>query len=203
MKKKINLLTGLSLASFMLSATPCISNAKPLAMQIQVNRIACATTELSPLEIDELLVQAEKFIGKNVKVQGLCTHVCSHGGTKLFLMGSDDSKTIRVQAGKIGSFDVKCKNSMLTIEGELKEDRIDEAYLQKWEAKLKEEKNEQHGEAKAHTGCNTEKRARNEKAKTEDGRIADFRIKIKERKQKEGKAYLSFYYIEANKHEIQ
>ena len=52
-------------------------------------------------------------------------------------MGSDDTKTIRVEAGTLGSFDNKCINAIVTVTGTLKQQRVDEAYLQNWEAKLK------------------------------------------------------------------
>ena len=51
-------------------------------------------------------------------------------------MGSDDTKTIRVEACKLGSFDSKCVNSIVEVKGTLVEDRIDEAYLQNWEKQL-------------------------------------------------------------------
>ena len=54
----------------------------------------------------------------------------------MFMMGSDDTKTIRVEAGELGSFDTKCVNSMVEVTGKLVEQRVDEAYLQKWEAQL-------------------------------------------------------------------
>lgn len=52
-------------------------------------------------------------------------------------MGSDDTKTIRVEAGPLGSFDTRCVNAIVTVAGTLKEQRVDEAYLQNWESRLK------------------------------------------------------------------
>ena len=52
-------------------------------------------------------------------------------------MGSDDTQAIRVEAGTLGAFDPKCVNSIVRVTGTLKEQRIDEAYLQNWEAQLK------------------------------------------------------------------
>lgn len=78
-------------------------------------------------------------------------------------MGSDDTKTIRVEAGPLGSFDTKCINAIVTVTGTLKEQRVDEAYLQNWEAKLKAQTEKSHGETAA--GCDSEK-ARGETAST-------------------------------------
>lgn len=153
------------------------------------------------MEIDSLLANAVALTDKEVTFEGVCTHTCKHGATKMFLMGSDDTKTIRVEACELGAFDTKCVNSLVKVTGVLKEDRIDEAYLQAWEARLKEA-GEQHGE-KGEAGCDTEKKARGETANTPEARIADFRAKIAARQAETGKAYLSFYHVDALSYEIQ
>ena len=60
---------------------------------------------------------------------------------------------------------------------------------------------EQHGEGEA--GCDSEKKARGETGNTVEERIADFRAQIAERKAKEGKDYLSFYYVTATAYQIE
>ena len=94
----------------------------------------------------------------------------------------------------------KCINAIVTVTGTLKEQRVDEAYLQNWESKLKAQTEKSHGETAA--GCDSEKKARGETANTPEARIADFRAKIAERKAATGKDYLSFYYMEASSYEI-
>lgn len=158
-------------------------------------------TDNTALEIDSLLANAENLVGQEVTVEGVCTHTCKHGAKKIFLMGSDDTQTIRVEAGVLGAFDTKCVNSIVRVKGYLKEQRIDEAYLQNWEAQLKAQSEEKHGEGEE--GCSTEKKARGETANTSTERIADFRAKIADRKEKSGKDYLSFYYMEATSYDIQ
>lgn len=163
-----------------------------------------ATTEQSAssaLEIDSLLANAESLAGQEVTIEGVCTHTCKHGAKKIFLMGSDDTQVIRVEAGTLGAFDPKCVNSIVRVTGILKEQRIDEAYLQNWEAQLKAQTAEKHGTGEA--GCDTEKKARGETATTPEARIADFRAKIADRKAKTGKEYLSFYFMEANSYEVE
>lgn len=162
-----------------------------------------ATTEQTSgaMEIDDLLANAESLTDQEVTIEGVCTHACKHGATKIFLMGSDDTQTIRVEAAKLGSFDTKCVNSIVRVTGTLKEQRVDEAYLQQWESRLKAAAAEKHGEGEA--GCSTEKKARGETANTPEARIADFRAKIAKRQAESGKPYLSFYYMEAANYEIQ
>ena len=112
-----------------------------------------------------------------------------------------DAQTIRVEGGSVGKFDQKCVNSIVRVTGTLKEQRVDEAYLQNWESQLKAKAAEKHGEGEA--ACSTEKKARGETANTPEARIADFRAKIADRKAKTGKDYLSFYFLEASSYDIQ
>ena len=152
------------------------------------------------MDIDALLAKADSLANQVVEIEGICTHTCKHGATKIFLMGSDDTKSIRVEAASLGSFDQKCVNSIVKVKGTLCEQRIDEAYLQQWEQLSKENAQNQHGETEA--GCDSEKKARGETGNTVAERIAYFRAKIAARKEAENKEYLSFYFVEAQAYEI-
>ena len=111
--------------------------------QAKTNETA-AVEQSGAMEIDSLLANAETLADQAVTIEGVCTHACKHGATKIFLMGSDDTQMIRVEAGKLGSFDTKCVNSIVRVNGTLKEQRVDEAYLQQWEAQLKAANAEKH-----------------------------------------------------------
>ena len=150
--------------------------------------------------IDEVMAKAADLVEQSVTIEGVCTHTCSHGAKKMFLVGSDDSKTLRIEAGELGAFDTKVVNQVVTVKGTLKEERIDEAYLVDWENRLKAHTEEHHGNGEG--GCDTEKNARGETANTAEGRIADFRTKIAAEKAATGKEYLSFYHVVAESYEI-
>lgn len=152
------------------------------------------------MEIDSVLADAERLSGQEIEMEGVCTHICKHGGTKIFMMGSDDTKTLRIEAAKLGSFDRKCVNSIVKVKGILREERIDEVYLQRWEATVATQNADKHGETTA--GCDSEKSARGETGNSVSERIADFRTKIAARKAADGKEYLSFYFVEALSYEI-
>ena len=152
------------------------------------------------LSIDEVIAKAADLVEQTVTIEGVCSHTCSHGAKKMFLVGSDDTKTLRVEAGELGAFDTKVVNNVVTVKGTLKEERIDEAYLQDWETRLKAETEEHHGDGEG--GCTTEKNARGETANSAEGRIADFRAKIAAEKEATGKEYLSFYHVVATSYEI-
>lgn len=154
------------------------------------------------MQVDDLLNNAEALVGDTIVVDGVCTHICRHGGKKIFLMGSDDTQTIRIESGdNIGSFSHEAVNSIVEVKGTLMEQRIDEAYLVDWETKLTSGTAEKHGDGEG--GCATEQKAQNEKpANTEQERIDNFRKRIAERNEKEGKNYLSFYFVEAVEYKI-
>ena len=180
---KIKFMVAATLMAALVTTTSCGNSNK----QSQSEKTELAAP--AALSVDNLLAHADSLANREVTIEGICTHTCKHGATKIFLMGSDDTKTIRVEAGPLGSFD-----------GTLKEQRVDEAYLQNWESKLKAQTEKSHGETAA--GCDSEKKARGETANTPEARIADFRAKIAERKAATGKDYLSFYYMEASSYEI-
>ena len=159
-----------------------------------------AEETVAALSIDDVMAKAAELVDQKVVIEGVCTHTCSHGAKKMFLVGSDDSKTLRVEAGELGAFDTKVVNNMVTVNGILKEERIDEAYLVDWENRLKIQTEEKHGNGEG--GCDTEKNARGETANSAEGRIADFRAKIAAEKEATGKEYLSFYHVVADSYEI-
>lgn len=158
--------------------------------------------EQTTLSVDNLLAVAAQETDKMVEVEGLCTHICSHGGRKIFLMGDDDSKTIRVESSDaLGAFKKECVNAIVIVKGKLKEERIDENYLREWENQLTDGTAQEHGEDGE--GCETEQKAQGQDNVTDAyGRIQDFRARIAERNKTEGKDYLSFYYIEADEYSI-
>ena len=184
-----------AMAAILVLGTSCGNNSKKTEESVE-------TKAAVVLSVDSLLANAEALVGQEVILEAVCTHTCSHGATKMFLMGSDESKTIRVEAAELGAFDTKCVNNIVNVKGILKEERIDEAYLQQMEAKNASGKAEKHGEGDGEEGCSTEKNARGETANTFEDRMADFRARIAERQEATGKAYLSFYYVEAQSYEI-
>ena len=154
----------------------------------------------APLEVDQVLSDPDSLVGDTIEIEGICTHICKHGGGKIFLMGSDDTKTLRVEAGEsIGSFPQETVNSIVRVTGVLVEDRIDEDYLTQWEARIADQAKEAQGEG----GCAADMKANAEAAANSvRERIANFRARIAERTEKEGKPYVSLYHMEGLSYEI-
>ncbi len=198
MNKLKQITVGLFL--FTVAFTSCQSNkSKVSSEEVVVEKTLVAET--AALSVDELLAEASKLVGQEVEVEGFCTHICAHGGGKIFLMGSDDTKTIRIEAGKLGRFSQDCVNNVVVVTGTVAETRIDEAYLARWEEQAKAQTAEKHGEDEG--GCSTEKKARGESGNTTESRIASFRERIAAEKAKTGKDYLAFYHVVADSYEIE
>ena len=161
-----------------------------------------SSEEVAPvaLEVDQVLADPDSLVGDTIEIEGICTHICKHGGGKIFLMGSDDTKTLRVEAGEsIGSFPQETVNSIVRVTGVLVEDRIDEDYLAQWEAQIADQAKETQGEG----GCAADMKANAEAATNSVlERIANFRSRIAERTEREGKPYVSLYHMEGLSYEI-
>ena len=175
--------------------------------------------ESPAISVDQLLTGADSLTNQLVTVEGVCTHTCKHGATKIFLMGSNDENVLRCDAAELGRFSNECVHSVVRVTGYVRESRMDEAYLQSWKQKYEESLAEQRAQATADaqfgeadaeqaekvgtsTGCATESKARREQGETVDEKIEAYRAQIAARKEAEGKEYLSFYHLEATAYEI-
>ncbi len=113
--------------------------------------------------IDEVYAQADSLLGDTITFQGVCSHLCKHGGRKAFLMGTQsdtvytDNDTIirprilRVEGAKMGNFDAACINNIVRVKGVL------HAFEVQPEPVAANNPAEQHGTDG--NGCETEKAA--------------------------------------------
>lgn len=200
--KKIQFICALPLMASALLFAGCNGNKQTQQTEDSTTQTE-AVQAVPTLGVDQLMTDAEGLVGQTVTVEGLCTHICAHGGCKIFLMGSDEDHTIRIEATDAfgGAFSKDCVNANVSVTGKVMETRIDEAALVKMETESAESTGEKHGNGEA--GCASEQKAMQEKpANGVKERVADFRRRIAEEKAKSGKEYLSFYYVEAESYEI-
>lgn len=161
------------------------------------------------ISVDQLLADASDLVGDTVTVEGVCSHLCKHGGRKAFLVGSADSVMIRCEAfPAMGEpFPKSVIRHPLAVKGVVREERIDEEAVASMEAQYAESLKTQADSVKENgasheNGCSTEKAAKGQKGLTTfEERMADYRAKIAAREAAEGKPYLSFYYLEAISYE--
>ena len=195
----------LALAAFTLALASCQSGSKA-----DDNADSTAVAEVQVISVDDLLANPDSLVGQTITVKGFCSHLCAHGARKAFLNGSGENATpFRCEATpEMGdSFPQEAINQQLLVTGVLVEDRIDEEYVKSMEeqnaaaekAAAKEGKKDEDKEG----SCGTEQKAQGQgNVKTFADRMADYRARIAERQAKEGKAYLSFYHLDAKKYEI-
>lgn len=166
------------------------------SMMVSCGGNATEETKSEPITVDSLAIVGESIVGDTIEVTGLCTHLCSHGGTKAFLQGEDSTIVIRCNAGEaFGAFAPDCVDQTLVVKGVVKESRIGQEEISQMEAKLAEANAE--CDKKGHS-CDTEQAAQGmNPAADQAAKIADLKDKIAKRLEKDGKDYLSIIYIDA------
>ena len=164
---------------------------------------------IATVTVDEVLANPDSLVGDTIVIDGVCSHLCRHGGKKAFVAGSADSLMLRCEAYPIMGepFPKTTVGHPIQVTGILREERIDEAAIVKMEKenaerleKIAAEQGEKSAElaSRAADGCDTERAAQGQKDLTAfNDRMADYRARIAERQEKEGKPYLSFYYLDA------
>ena len=143
--------------------------------------------------VQTLLKDRAKLDGKKVQLEGMVTEICKHRGCWAMVhdLDSDAEGQVRVkqddnQSG-FKAFLPEHQGKTVVVTGELHETRIDTAYLDKWEARVKKPaKNAAAGEEAEHSSEAVLKQ------------IAGLREKLA----KSGKSYLSSLQVAVEKWEV-
>ena len=129
------------------------------------------------------------WVDKPVIIEGTVLHTCKHGGKRMFLADGNDSVTVEVTTGQnIPKFDESLVGSRVRVKGILKEERIDEKYLNEWEAEVK--KPAENHDAGVHTAIQGHQ---DMGVQEKLDQINALRDQLK----KSGRDHLSNYWIEA------
>lgn len=153
--------------------------------------------EKQAMKVADFLKKQSELVGKEILIEGTVTHTCAHGGKKLFIMGEDPEKTVKVTAGEgIAKFDKELEGSMIKIKGTVEELKVDEAYLAEWEAELAEADT---------THADTTEHEHKSGTKSEDFHHGEGNKQIESMRKKleeSGKDHLSFYSVECTKYDV-
>lgn len=86
----------------------------------------------------DLMDDPEQYVGETVKLTGTVQHVCERSGKRMFLSGPEDpGKTFKVTAGRgIGEFSIDLNGSDVVVQGVVREQKVDQAFLDAWEAEI-------------------------------------------------------------------
>lgn len=100
-----------------------------LAFLVSCNQEAKKTNDTEPAKeevttkavtVAEVLAAPEDYKGSEVKITGMVTHVCSHGGQKLFIINEDPEQQLRINVGEgIPEFDKALEGSTVEFTGKV------------------------------------------------------------------------------------
>ena len=90
MKKSIFILAAVAL----LAMVSCNDKAKE-----NQNQESAATVALS---VDDILAEGDSLVGKTVTVEGVCTHICKHGGKKTLHDGNRRHQNVACRGLRTG-----------------------------------------------------------------------------------------------------
>lgn len=202
MKKSIYLFATLIAALFVSS---CGSDKGSKAVEDEIS---------DALTLDEIFETPEKYVGDTITIEGICSHLCAHGGRKAFIQGNADNIQIRCEAFPLMGepFAQNTIHHPLKVTGIFVEERIDYDVVDEMERSHNERIQQIAGELgdelaqkadNATVGCDTERAAQGQQdLNTFKERMDDYRKRIAEREAVEGKPYLQFYHIDAISYEI-
>jgi hypothetical protein len=144
------------------------------------------------LTLAELATNTSAYVGQTVAVTGTVDHVCKHGGKRLFLIDATPDHRFKVTAGDaVGAFDVALEGSDARVVGLVAEQRVDEAYLDAWEAESGDHKPEVAHEGHQDTQGTESAEADHSEESTQQ-QIESMRRQLVE----SGEDHLSFYSLE-------
>lgn len=112
---------------------------------------------LPTITVDRLLANPAEYAGDTVTVEGVCSHLCKHGGTKAFLANPDTTATpsllMCVATEAIGgAFDPSCPEKAITVSGIVTPNVVTRSEVDAMVAKYEKEVAEGHCDAEARSG---------------------------------------------------
>ncbi len=154
---------------------------------------ACSGTpdKKNVISVDELGAAVENMNdGDSLSVRGFCSDVCQSGANHITLVGENEANAVAAVAdGKLVSFSSDVTYKYVTVNGILREQRVDRAFLDDWEYRLDESLKGPNGNPEAVAMLK--------------GQIAELRDSIDARYARNGKEYYSNYTIETYSYEAE
>lgn len=91
--------------------------------------VQISAAELPVVTIGTFDAEAGNYVDQEVKVSGIVDHLCKHGGKKLFMVSDDGDLHVESEE----RFDEELSGLDITVNGIVREFRVDEAYCLKME----------------------------------------------------------------------
>jgi len=155
------------------------------------------TNKLTAISVDKILSNTSDYVNKEVMVEGLVNHVCSHSGKRMFVLGENPDNALKITPNsKIGIFEKKLEGNIVIIKGVLKELIIDDEYV----AQLEQETAENMDHEALHDHSDGDHKEE-EEAAVDSSRIKQIE-QMKADIAESEKGFVAQYWIEASKVEI-
>ena len=112
----------------------CCNNQKP-----STTTSTDSTQVAASISIDSFFTVAPQLLGKEVTVVGTADHVCKHGGKRVKLISTKTNQSIHgVASDQMGAFKPELEGTDVCITGIVAASKIDMAYVDEYEAGVKE-----------------------------------------------------------------
>jgi hypothetical protein len=155
------------------------------------------TKTLSAISVDKVLSNTSNYVDKEVMVEGLVNHICSHSGKRMFILGEKPDNALKITPNdKIGIFEKKLEGNRVIIKGVLKELIIDDEYVAQLEQENAE--NMDHEALHNHSDGDHEEE---EEAAVDSSKIKQIEQMKADIAQSE-KGFVAQYWIEASEVEV-
>lgn len=164
-------------------------------------------TDMTPqfIDINNFDQMADGLANQLVEIKGTVMHTCKHGGTKMFLAGTDPDYRVKVLAtDESGNFNLEMEGNDFVVVGILDEYRVDNAELDRLEAEVYAESTEVEEDMKhktdeadsEHADHGGDEHAEKEGSCEIQGQLDQIQA-LRDQIAESGKEYLSFYSIKA------
>ena len=89
---------------------------------MQAQDMTAKISEPSKVEVMTFAGQAPSLVNAQVIIEGMVTHVCKHGGKKMFIMSGDPDVQVKITTGeKMAAFPPELEGSNIVVKGYVEE----------------------------------------------------------------------------------
>lgn len=104
--------------TFLVLLSVILFSANTMIAQDMLKAKPANETEMTVITPEKFQDFAAENIGKEVEIQGMVIHVCRHGGKKMFLIGEDPDKRVKITASeKVNVFEPEFEGSTVVVKG--------------------------------------------------------------------------------------
>jgi hypothetical protein len=110
--KRLSLVVLISF--FLVSASTLFAQGEMKSIRVE----ASADSKIVVVTPETFQDYAVKNVGKEVEIKGLVVHVCKHGGKKMFILGEDPEKRVKITVSeKVSVFEPELEGSIVMVKG--------------------------------------------------------------------------------------